>query len=524
MRPGVFLCLLLLTEAYAVLYDKNREKTRKKLDCEPGSYLILKATTRKGGRKMTIREAEQRTGLDRATIRFYEKEGLISPKRQENGYRDYGEADITALLRIKLLRELGVSLEEIRALQQGAQALPDTLARRMAALEREMADAGAARETCRAIREEGVGYESLDPEKYLNREDTPAPLFRDAPPPVLCPWRRLLARLFDLELYHLAWTALLSLVFHLNMAERNAALRWLDTAICLVLMIMVEPILLSRWGTTPGKAIFGLRVEKADGGRLTYGEGNTRTMSMIWRGLGWNVPIYTLVRLIKSYNFYCREKELPWDRALDLVVEARPKSSLRNGAFAAAAAAVLGLTVLTIFAGGFPPNRGSLTPAELAENYNFLAEYYGSPTYILEEDGSWTALETRGGAYIIHIPGLERLPLTWESDSEGNLTAVTASWSWDGEGFAQWPGLDMQLLTLAFAAGEGNWLDYWGKLGLLDTVANGEVFSSFSRTAQGIALDWDTRLEGDVIVGDYFVVGEENAPCSGKITLTIRPA
>ena len=82
----------------------------------------------------------------------------------------------------------------------------------------------------------------------------------------------------------------------------------------------------------------------------------------------------------------------------------------------------------------------------------------------------------------------------------------------------------MQLLTLAFAAGEGNWLDYWGKLSLLDTVANGEVFSSFSRTAQGIALDWDTRLEGDVIVGDYFVVGEENAPCSGKITLTIRPA
>ena len=69
--------------------------------------------------EMTIREAEQRTGLDRATIRFYEKEGLISPKRLDNGYRDYGEEEITTLLRIKLLRELGVSLEEIRALQQG---------------------------------------------------------------------------------------------------------------------------------------------------------------------------------------------------------------------------------------------------------------------------------------------------------------------------------------------------------------------------------------------------------------------
>ena len=31
MRPGVFLCLLLLTEAYAVLYDKNRKKPAKSL-------------------------------------------------------------------------------------------------------------------------------------------------------------------------------------------------------------------------------------------------------------------------------------------------------------------------------------------------------------------------------------------------------------------------------------------------------------------------------------------------------------
>ncbi|SCJ51156.1 Copper export regulator [uncultured Flavonifractor sp.] len=473
---------------------------------------------------MTIREAEQRTGLDRATIRFYEKEGLISPKRLDNGYRDYAEEEITALLRIKLLRELGVSLEEIRALQQGEQALPVTLEHRMAALEKEMADAGAARETCRAIREEGVGYESLDPEKYLNREVIPAPLFRDAPPPVLCPWRRLFARLFDLALYQLAWTALLALGLHINMAERNAALWWLDSAICLVIMIMVEPILLSCWGTTPGKAIFGLRVEKAEGGRLTYGEGNTRTMSIIWRGLGWNIPIYDLFRMIKCYDIYCKDKELPWDRAQDLVVEAKPKSGLRNVAFMGAAAAVLALSVVIALAGGFPPNRDGLTPAEFTENYNFLAEYYGKPTYILEEDGSWTAMETRNGAYIVHLPGLERQPLTWETDSAGNLTSVTVAWSWDGSGIVEWPGLDMQLLTLAFAAGEGGWLDYWSRMGLMDTVANTEAFSSLSRTDEGIRLDWDTRLEGDVIVADYFVLGEEDAVCSGRLALTIRRA
>lgn len=125
---------------------------------------------------------------------------------------------------------------------------------------------------------------------------------------------------------------------------------------------------------------------------------------------------------------------------------------------------------------------------------------------------------------MLNLLGLEQQPLTWETDSAGNLTSVTASWTWDGEMYGQWPGLDMQLLTLAFAAGEGGWLDYWNELGLIDTVGNAEAFSSLSRTDRGIRLDLDTQLEGDVIVADYFVVGEEDAVCSGRITFTIRPA
>ena len=38
---------------------------------------------------MNIAEAERRTGLTRANIRFYEKEGLLTPTRGANGYRDY---------------------------------------------------------------------------------------------------------------------------------------------------------------------------------------------------------------------------------------------------------------------------------------------------------------------------------------------------------------------------------------------------------------------------------------------------
>lgn len=42
---------------------------------------------------MQIRDIEVKTGLDRATIRFYEKEGLIRPQRKENGYRVHSEED-----------------------------------------------------------------------------------------------------------------------------------------------------------------------------------------------------------------------------------------------------------------------------------------------------------------------------------------------------------------------------------------------------------------------------------------------
>ena len=76
---------------------------------------------------MTIREMEARCGMDRANIRFYEREGLLTAPRLQNGYRDYTEENAQTLLRIRLLRSLHVPLDEIRALQTGEKALPETL-------------------------------------------------------------------------------------------------------------------------------------------------------------------------------------------------------------------------------------------------------------------------------------------------------------------------------------------------------------------------------------------------------------
>ena len=54
---------------------------------------------------MTIKEVEEQTGLSRSNVRFYEKEKLITPARNEsNGYSDYSASDIENIKKIAYLR------------------------------------------------------------------------------------------------------------------------------------------------------------------------------------------------------------------------------------------------------------------------------------------------------------------------------------------------------------------------------------------------------------------------------------
>lgn len=66
---------------------------------------------------MRIGALAKTLGLPAATIRFYEKEGLIAPPaRSESNYRSYG-ADVAKRVEfIQQCRTLGISLKEIRRL------------------------------------------------------------------------------------------------------------------------------------------------------------------------------------------------------------------------------------------------------------------------------------------------------------------------------------------------------------------------------------------------------------------------
>ncbi|MFR7349681.1 MerR family transcriptional regulator [Peptoniphilus sp.] len=59
-------------------------------------------------------EVQNKTGLTRKAIEYYEEKGLIDPVRLENGYRDYSEEDVEILEKVALFSKLGLNLKEIR--------------------------------------------------------------------------------------------------------------------------------------------------------------------------------------------------------------------------------------------------------------------------------------------------------------------------------------------------------------------------------------------------------------------------
>lgn len=69
-----------------------------------------------------IGEFSRITGLTVKALRHYQEEGLLIPQwiDEETGYRYYDDTSFDEACRIRTLRELGLSLQEIRPLLQGA--------------------------------------------------------------------------------------------------------------------------------------------------------------------------------------------------------------------------------------------------------------------------------------------------------------------------------------------------------------------------------------------------------------------
>ncbi|WP_425578388.1 MerR family transcriptional regulator [Streptomyces albiaxialis] len=65
-----------------------------------------------------MKEMARRSGVHERSLRYYEQQGLLSPERLPSGYREYSEADLETVRRIRCLLTAGLSTAVI------AQVLP----------------------------------------------------------------------------------------------------------------------------------------------------------------------------------------------------------------------------------------------------------------------------------------------------------------------------------------------------------------------------------------------------------------
>ena len=113
---------------------------------------------------MTIKEVEQKTGLTRSNIRFYEKEKLIEPaKNSNNGYKDYSWEDVDKIKKIAYLRTLGVSIEDIRSIMLQEITLYEVIKTQSAKLEEQITELKNSKKVCdKMLQSDTFTFEDLD--------------------------------------------------------------------------------------------------------------------------------------------------------------------------------------------------------------------------------------------------------------------------------------------------------------------------------------------------------------------------
>lgn len=471
---------------------------------------------------MNIKEIEERSGLTRANIRYYEQEGLLAPVRRENKYRDYSEEDLETLLRIALLRSLGFSLEEIRRLQSGEADFAAAMRERSAALESEGQRLLAARNVCDAISREVTSYSALRPEDYLNSfESDKTAERRDIVEPH--PWRRYFARAIDLTLVGLMVSFVQFVLLHHNLVNISKAEIFLCGLAGWGLLVLIEPLLLSRFAATAGKWCMGITVTRPDGERLSYGEALERTAAVWLYGAGLGISIVELVCNYRSYRRYMNGEELAWESGSIERFDERGTGRMVL-LYAAITALSLALTLAMGLSAALPPNRGDLTVAEFAENVNFYRGFFDyGERWSLDENGEWAENQYENVVYFGGGDG--PAPFTYTVE-DGTLRAVHWAYTETAETIYGTGDENARVAYLALAAAQKG-TSLFNIRSVVKQIGSNSWAgdADYSAVWKNVEMRYDAQIEGEYYYSEgFFLSVQDGQPITVTLTFDARLA
>lgn len=128
-----------------------------------------------------------------------------------------------------------------------------------------------------------------------------------------------------------------------------------------IVWLLVEPFVLALWGTTPGKAVLGLRVESADGGRISMKQALQRSV-LVWAGgMGFGVRAGNILPVAQwGYAWWMLQRRgtTLWDHTARTVVRAVPLRRSHAIGMASAAAIFIAMHVWLTLVPPLPPRIG----------------------------------------------------------------------------------------------------------------------------------------------------------------------
>lgn len=382
------------------------------------------------------------------------------------------------------------SVEEIEAIVRGETELDAALSARITAIQKEKAALDRAGEIAGRLRQAHAQFRTLDARPYLDEMQTERVLERDTLPKEHFPWQRFFARLLDGQIYRTLWVLLLPALGFNMLKNSRGGMLFLEL-LTLGTMFLLEPLLLSRFGTTPGKWLFGLRVTSPDGRKLTYAEGRERTAYLFWYGIRLNLPFFRLYRLYVSYTDEQQGKALPWEDGSEQTI--RDHAGWRFAAAAVLAALLLAGGVLRVLLPVGPVYRGELTVAQFAENYNTILRQFGDYDVELDENGRWkeeSSFQSNGGTTTVMFN--HRLPQLEYQTENGVLTGIV--YHAEGGEADSWisipSGSVMQYALFAFAGAEKGHILLDKPLQTAASELCDSVFSEYHTVVDGVAVDY----------------------------------
>ena len=117
---------------------------------------------------MKIKELENLLSISRSNIRFYEKQGLFSPERKDNNYREYTEQDIEVLKKIIVFRKMGVTVEEIKLIQNNELPFTEAITNAQQRIEDEIEQLNGSLKLINQVARKNSSFEEINIDEHWN--------------------------------------------------------------------------------------------------------------------------------------------------------------------------------------------------------------------------------------------------------------------------------------------------------------------------------------------------------------------